>query len=42
MTSVRITACHDDRSELSDADRVVASHAELQRWLGIEARAERG
>ena len=36
MTTVRITARHDDRSELPDADRVVASHAELQRWLGVE------
>ena len=42
MTSVRITACHDDRSELPDADHVVASHAELQRWLGVEVRAEPG
>ena len=33
MASVRIRARHDDDSELPDADRVVATHAELQRWL---------
>lgn len=36
MTSVRICARYDDRSELPEADHVVASHAELQRWLGLE------
>lgn len=38
MTSVRIRACHDDDSELPDADRVVASHAELRQWLALDAR----
>jgi FMN phosphatase YigB (HAD superfamily)/predicted kinase len=36
MTTVRISARHDDGSELPDADHVVASHAELREWLTLE------
>lgn len=35
MASVRITAANDDTSELEEADRVAASHAELRTLLGV-------
>jgi putative hydrolase of the HAD superfamily len=35
MTSVRLTAAHDDPSALPDADHVAASHGELRVLLGV-------
>jgi putative hydrolase of the HAD superfamily len=36
MTSVRLTAAHDDGSPLPEADHVAASHADLRALLGVE------
>jgi putative hydrolase of the HAD superfamily len=35
MGSVRLSAAHDDASELPEADHVAASHAELRQILGV-------
>jgi putative hydrolase of the HAD superfamily len=35
ITSVRLTAAHDDASALPEADHVAASHAELRALLGL-------
>jgi putative hydrolase of the HAD superfamily len=39
MCSVRIRSCHDDRSELPEADHIVDSHAELEKLLGLSNQA---